>query len=195
MTGTGTSNGCISVINGIINGTGAVIGTAMKTTAEYSEDTSDTVIECGSDDTLARICVRRTLEHIGAPEVPYRLKIGSEIPPSCGLKSSSSCSNAVIKAVLDHHGKSMEPLDVVRLGVECSLEAGVTITGSFDDSCGCELGGFIMTDNYARRIISRIPVRRRPVIICVPDRIKTRIPRERYAERAADIEEAVSLCR
>lgn len=195
MTGIGESKGCVSVINGIICGTGAVIGIALKTVATYEEGVPETVIECGTDDRLARICVKRTLEHIGAPEVPYSLKVESEIPPSRGLKSSSSASNAIIKAVLAEHGRTADPMEVVRLGVECSLEAGVTVTGSFDDSCGCELGGFIMTDNYERRIVSRIPVRPRPVIICVPEQEKVRVPRERYAERASDIKEAIDLCK
>ena len=200
MTGRGVSHGCISVMNGIVSGTGAVIGIALRTEAMYSEEGKTQRVEIrsteGTDDTLARICVRRTLERIGAdPDAGYVLTIDSEIPPSRGLKSSSSVCNAAVSAVLAHHGFAMDTLDMIKLGVECAKEAGVTVTGSFDDACGCELGGFIVTDNYRNEILRREPFGKCEVILCIPDHIKIRIPKERYNAVSSEMEEIKEVCR
>jgi len=197
LSGTGTSYGCISVINGIVNGTGAVIGIALRTVASYSEGgtAKDVIIEGeATDDRLARICVARTLERIGAPDTGYQLRISSEIPPSRGLKSSSSVCNAVIKAVLCEHGEDMNTLDLIKLGVECAKEAGVTVTGSFDDACGCEIGGFVMTYNYENRILEQRSVRKDAVVLCIPDHVKNKVPKAEYEKRAAEIEQAIRMC-
>lgn len=199
MTGYGISHGCVSVINGIVTGTGAVIGIALETSAEYSEmgiEQAVYIVGEDTDDNLARICVRRTLEALRInPSVPYMLTIKSEIPPSRGLKSSSSVCNAIIRAVLDEHHESMETMDIIKLGVECAKEAKVTITGSFDDACGCELDGFIMTENYRNEIVRHEPFPVMDVVICVPDYVKKGVPREAYELRAPQMEEIKEVCR
>ncbi len=197
MTGTGVSHGCISVINGIVNGTGAVIGIALETVATYTEggDSRKVIIEGEkTGDRLAKLCVKRTLEHLGAADCNYTLTIRSQIPPSRGLKSSSSVCNAVIKAVLDKHGADMNTLDMIKLGVECAKEAGVTVTGSFDDACGCEIGGFVMTYNYENRILEQRPVRKDAVVLCIPGHVKRKVPKEEYQARSRIIEQAIALC-
>lgn len=69
MTGKGESHGCISVMNGIVSGTGAVIGIALRTRASYDEGGKTQDVRIGgsesTDDRLARICVGRTLDAIG----------------------------------------------------------------------------------------------------------------------------------
>ncbi len=198
LTGIGTSHGCISVINGIVNGTGAVLGIALETVAEYTEggDSQNVIIEgCQTDDSLARICVREAMLQMRLQPCGYTLRIRSEIPPSRGLKSSSSVCNAVIKAVFDEHKYNIPVLDTIRIGVRCAVEAGVTVTGSFDDACGCEMGGFIMTSNYENRILERKSVLPLPVILCIPDHIKRKVPRSAYEARADDIKVAIGLCK
>ena len=194
MSGIGESHGCISIINGIVNGRAAVLGINLLTEASYSEiGTEQYVKVIGSedtDDTLVRICVRRTLEKIGAdPSAGYQVRIKSQIPPSRGLKSSSSVCNAVIKAVLDAHSYDMDIMDIIRLGVECAKEAKVTVTGSFDDACGCELGGLIFTENYSTTLIRRVPADGYDAILCIPEYTKERVPRERYEAVSGQMEE------
>ena len=46
----------------------------------------------------------------------------------------------------------------------------VTITGAFDDACGCHLGGLVVTDNSRREIVSRKGMERYDVIVCSPER-------------------------
>ncbi|MBP5395100.1 MAG: shikimate kinase [Candidatus Methanomethylophilaceae archaeon] len=158
MTGIGVSYGAISVLNAIPCGIGSTIGVDLRTEAVF-EPADRTVIELvgrpGMSTLLAETCVRRTLERIGEKELQYHLTITTDIPPSRGLKSSSSVCNAVICAVLDHFKTEMGNLDVIRLGVECAKECGVTITGAFDDACGCHLGGLVITDNTECSLLRR----------------------------------------
>lgn len=149
----------------------------------------------GMDDLLVRTCVSRTLESIGRELPGYRLRVRTEIPPSMGLKSSSSVCNAVIAAVLDHFDVSMDPLEAIRLGVGCARECKVTITGAFDDACGCGLGGLVVTDNSKDELVLRKEVPRYDVVVCIPDRSipKSKVPVERYRELEDEYRRMVPL--
>ena len=188
MKGRGTSYGAVSVMNAIPCGIGSTIGIGLRTEASF-EDCDERKITLTDrpelSPVLAEICVRRAREAIGQNiDEGYHLEIGTEIPPSMGLKSSSSVCNAVISAVLDAYGERMEPLDIIRLGVECAKECKVTITGAFDDACGCGLGGLVVTDNSRNELILRKEIPEYDVIICIPDRMipKSKVPVERYRE-------------
>jgi 3-phosphoshikimate 1-carboxyvinyltransferase len=185
MTGHGVSYGAVSVMNAIPCGIGSTIGIGLRTEAEFdsAEQTDITLIDRpGMDTRLARTCVERTLEWIGRKMPGYVLTIESEIPPSMGLKSSSSVCNAVIESVLDYFGIVKDPVDVVKLGVECAKECKVTITGAFDDACGCHLGGLVITDNGRNELLSRTSIEDYDVVISVPDREipKSKVPVESY---------------
>ena len=188
MKGEGTSFGAISVMNAIPCGIGSTIGVGLKTDVLFEDGDKKEVIivdRPGMSPALAETCVRRAREAIGQDVDPgYRLEIRTEIPPSMGLKSSSSVCNAVISAVLNAYGERMEPLDIIRLGVECAKECKVTITGAFDDACGCGLGGLVVTDNSRNELILRKEIPEYDVIICIPDRMipKSKVPVERYRE-------------
>ncbi len=200
MRGEGTSYGAISVINAIPCGTGATIGVKLETKAYYEEGGDDKIIEIlnfkNMKTSMARICVKKTLEKIKADRsVPYKLTIDSKIPPSRGLKSSSSVCNAIISAVLDYHGKSMKPLDIVKLGVECAKEAGVTITGSFDDACGCHLGGLVITDNTMDKLLSHTSVPEYDVVMLIPNKTieKKSITVNNYRARSEEFRQAIEI--
>ena len=187
MKGEGTSYGAVSVMNAIPCGIGATIGIGLKTIATFTEaDTQivELIDRPDMDQTLVRTCVKRTRETIGRPDDGYRLEVRTEIPPSIGLKSSSSVCNAVISAVLDAYGERMDTLDIIKLGVECAKGCKVTITGAFDDACGCGLGGLVVTDNSKNELLLRKEIPEYDVIICIPDRQipKNKVPVERYRE-------------
>ncbi len=193
MSGIGESHGCISVLNGIVDGTGAVIGIDLLTEAAYDERGTEQfvrVIGEETDDSLAKICVRRSLERIGRnPNVDYQLTIKSQIPPSRGLKSSSSVCNAIVKAIMDAYHVDMDIMEIIRLGVECAKEAKVTVTGSFDDACGCELGGFLVTRNYENKIVKKESFGKYDVVICSPEYTKRKVPKEAYQAVAPQMRE------
>jgi shikimate kinase len=196
MTGTGISHGAVSVMNAIPCGIGSTIGIGLRTEARF-EPSGRIEIELadrsGMDDSLARACVSRALESIGESVEGYRLTVSTQIPPSMGLKSSSSVCNAVIAAVLDEFGAEMDPLDAIRLGVECAKECGVTITGAFDDACGCGLGGLVVTDNSKNELLRRLEIPEYDVVVCLPDRTipKSKVPVERYRELREEYESLV----
>ena len=188
MKGRGSSYGAVSVMNAIPCGIGSTIGIELRTEAVF-EDSDDRKVSSidrpGMDAVLAETCIRRTREAIGQDiDGGYRLEIRTDIPPSMGLKSSSSVCNAVVSAVLDAYGERMEPLEIIKLGVECAKECKVTITGAFDDACGCGLGGLVITDNTKNELLLRKGIPVYDVVICIPDRTipKSKVPVERYRE-------------
>jgi len=193
------SHGAITVVNAIPCGMGATVGVDLTTEAEFkvrgSERSVTIMNDRDEDTTMARICVKRTFEHFGLNEPEgWSLSVDSQIPVSRGLKSSSSACNAIISSVSGHvheeYGKGFRgtegTMEMIRLGVRCAREANVTVTGSFDDACGCHLGGLIVTDNSNDTIISRSEVGENDVILFVP-RTKIRKPlldRNRFRELA-----------
>ncbi len=74
-----------------------------------------------------------------------------------GLKSSSAAANATVLATLDALGAADEVSreDACRIGVQAARDAGVTVTGAFDDASASMLGGVTVTDNTADELLAR----------------------------------------
>ena len=181
-------------------GIGATIGVDLNTTATFEETDgrrSVTIVNDASEDkNMARICVSRAYEYANMDESDgWNLVTDSEIPVSRGLKSSSCACNAILRAVFSTIGVEIDPVDLIRLGVECAREAKVTVTGSFDDACGCGLGGLVMTDNRRDEILARSDIGDYDVVIHVP-RFKIRktgLPLDRLQAVAPRIQEAIDI--
>lgn len=172
--GKGISWGAISVINAMPCNIGAVIGTELTTRSEFISGGSNRTVEIMNDRSeptlLAELCVSAAYIKAGVEEPGgWSLKTVSEIPPSRGLKSSSSAANSIISAVFDEIGYSIDSLSIIKLGVKCAKEAGVTRTGSFDDACGCHFGGFVITNNAENEIIRAEDFPIYDVVIHIPD--------------------------
>ncbi len=200
MTGRGSSHGSITVINAMPCGIGATIGVGLETSAVFECGGSERVVRINSDTgentEMARICVRRAYEHAGLEEPEgWTLDTDSQIPVSRGLKSSSCACNAILRAVFSELGVEMDQVDLIRLGVGCAREAKVTVTGSFDDACGCGLGGLVMTDNGKDEIIAMSDVDDLDVIVHVPAfKIrKTGLPLDRLHQVAPEIRKAIDI--
>ncbi|MBQ8179000.1 MAG: shikimate kinase [Candidatus Methanomethylophilaceae archaeon] len=173
MRGRGESHGSITVINAMPCGIGATIGVDLTTSAVFREGGDSHTVRILNDPSentsMAEICVRRAYEYAGLEEPRgWDLSTESQIPVSRGLKSSSTACNAILRAVFSHIGTDVDPVGLIRLGVGCAREAGVTVTGAFDDACGCGLGGFVMTDNSRDEILHRGDVDDLDVLIHVP---------------------------
>lgn len=156
--GIGISWGAISVINAMPCGIGAVIGTELTTRSEFIPDGRGRTVEIMNDSSeptlLAELCVSAAYLKADFDEPEgWHLRTMSEIPPSRGLKSSSSAANSILSAVFDELGYSVDSLTMIKLGVDCAKRAGVTKTGSFDDACGCHFGGFTITNNTDNEVI------------------------------------------
>ncbi len=152
-----TVHGAISILNAVANGKGSALGISLKVNAKVSL-TDSNGISCESkgelkDDNLVRAVVDRTIPKDLLEKHGVKVSVDSEIPVGYGLKSSSAVSNAVALACLKLAKERFADLDAINSAVDASLDANVTITGAFDDACASYFGGFVVTDNYARKII------------------------------------------
>lgn len=196
MTGRGISHGAISVMNAIPCGIGSTIGIDIRTEAIF-EPANSTIIELidrpNLSTDLVRTCVRRAFEAMDTAPEKYELTVECGVPPSMGLKSSSTVCNAVISAVFDNYGARMDPLDIIKLGTECAKECGVTITGALDDACGCLFGGLVITDNSKNELILNKKIPGYDVVICLPKRsiLKSKVPVDRYRELSEEYQRLV----
>ncbi|MDR1404862.1 MAG: shikimate kinase [Candidatus Methanoplasma sp.] len=195
MIGKGISHGAISVVNAMPCGIGSTIGVSLKTASKFENEAENKTVIISNDPSenpkMAEICVSEAYRRMGLPEPDgWRLDISSEIPISRGLKSSSSACNAIISSVLNSEGFDMDVIDRIRLGVDCARKAGVTVTGSFDDACGCELGGLVITDNRHDTLLYKRDIGDFDVVIHIPaEKIrKTGLPLERLRSLSAESE-------
>ncbi len=163
--------GAGTVINAISTWKGAAFGIELKTEAEVVLTGSNKIqgyMEEGGDTTLIERAVELTLSRFGSRD-GAKVATKSEIPIASGLKSSSAAANAAVLATLDALGEKLEPIEAVKIGVQAALDAKVTITGAFDDACASMLGGFVITDNKKKELLSRIE-RDSGVLILAPEK-------------------------
>ena len=90
------------------------------------------------------------------------LKTISTLPVASGLSSSSATSNAVVMATLEALFREglvemdkLGPMEILKMGIDASLEAGVTITGAMDDASASFFGGLSITNNPAGQSIRK----------------------------------------
>ena len=78
--------------------------------------------------------------------------VASKVPPRQGLKSSAAVSIAALRALSDSMEMEIELKDLVLMSAQAQLEAGVSITGSIDDSWACATKGWKLIDINAETI-------------------------------------------
>ena len=163
MKGHAIVHGAVSIVNAISTGKGAALGVSLETSAEVNlEPTSkkrtfNFSSNISKDSVLAEATVNEVLSKYEEGEFEVTVSTKSEIPEGKGLKSSSAASNAIALATLSALHKKIRDVNIVKLGVNASLKAGVTITGAFDDACASFFGGFVVTDNLAQTIAKKEP--------------------------------------
>jgi shikimate kinase len=154
-----TMHGAVSIVNAIASGKGSALGISLKVNVDLSISSGKGIyLDSKQGERLIRILITRTLPKAVLSENAIRIKISSEIPVGFGLKSSSAVSNAVALAcqkLLDDDG--IDDIKILNQAADSSIEAGVSLTGAFDDSAACYFGGFVVTDNLSRKLISREP--------------------------------------
>ncbi|BAZ98842.1 Homoserine kinase [Methanothermobacter sp. EMTCatA1] len=170
------SPGSATVINAIATGRGSAFGIGLRVEAEA--ELIDSGVECisreGADTSLMELCTRLVIEHYGV-DAGVRVVTSSDLPVASGLSSSSAASNATVMAVSsllsDEFGlQPMEDSEMLNMAVDASLQAGVSVTGAYDDASASFYGGLTVTDNMERRIILREPMENQKVLIYMPDR-------------------------
>ncbi len=158
------AHGAATIVNAIALGKGAAFGVDLWTKAEVklTDDPHVFKAEITSDPkentaliekTVLRVLQRFSLDNsFGA-----KVKTWSNIPIAKGLKSSSAAANAVALAATAALGKTLDDLEIVKLGVDAAFDAKVTVTGAFDDACASYFGGVVITDNLNREIVKQLP--------------------------------------
>lgn len=172
------SPGSATIINAIATGFGSAFGIGLdiecvaKTTSEGIACTNDV----GADNALMEICVEKVFNHfnIDKNEFGIDLKTKSNLPMASGLSSSSASSNAVVKVVSsivseEFNLRPLEDLEVINMAIDASLDAGVTITGSFDDATASYFGGVVVTDNRNREFIIKEEMDEYPILVYMPN--------------------------
>jgi len=176
-TGRAVAYGAITVINAISCGLGAALGVELKTEAYVKLTDRPGRIEGkilsdpGESTILIEKAVNKVLEYFGLQdEYGAYVETRSNIPIARGLKSSSVAANAIVLAVLDALGEKIDDMTILNLGVDAAIDAGVTITGAFDDASASYFGGLTITDNRKREILKHIrDIKQYPVLIHVPE--------------------------
>ena len=174
MTGKATAiaHGAATIVNAMALGKGAAFGVDLWTKAEVKLTDEPHVIqaEITSDPkentalmekTAARVLQRFSLDNsFGA-----KVKTWSNIPIAKGLKSSSTAANAVAIAMVAALDKTLDDLEIIKLGVDAAFDAQVTVTGAFDDACASYFGGAVITDNFKREIVKQFPLTEDSVVL------------------------------
>ena len=169
-----TEHGAVTFVSGIGGEPGVVMGVALETTARLRRgDGGISVRSAGEeevDSSLVAVCMDYARD-IGLVEGSVGVEVRSQIPPSRGMKSSSSVSLAVLGAAFRLAGRGFSDSALLRLSAELSVRAGVSITGAYDDAAAWHLGGVVYASNGGMRIIRRAAVREGyNVLFCVPAR-------------------------
>jgi shikimate kinase len=167
--GTATALGAATVLNAVANWKGSAFGVDLKTSAEVVLDDSPRVKGDvpGIDDHLIVRSVERVLQRFGV-DAGGVVRTKSEIPLARGLKSSSAAANAAVLATLDALGEDLDPAEATRIGVAAAKDAGVTITGAFDDASASMLGGVVVTENREMKLLKREELESK-VLLLVPE--------------------------
>ncbi len=153
-----TVHGAISIVSAIASGKGAALGITPKVEV-IMESIPGSGISIKSDSrSLSSRLITRTIEKIVSKkqlsETKLNLLLNSEIPTGYGLKSSSAISSVVALAAAKLFKQKIDDSKILLAGVNASIETKVSLTGAYDDACACYYGGFMVTDNYKRKIIS-----------------------------------------
>jgi len=185
MDGHAAAPGAGTVLNALATGRGSAFALDFDTSAHVDLDDSGEVVgeidgQPDADTELIERCVSLTLERWGddpaAAELPQpvggTVRTESDVPTAAGLKSSSAAANATVLATVDALGLAgiVDPEAACRVGVQAAREAGVTVTGAFDDASASMLGGLTVTDNTADELLAREEVAWDALVWTPPER-------------------------
>ena len=149
-----------TVLNALANGYGSAFAIDAYTEATVELDGSGEVTgevagAPEADTRLVERCVERVTARFGDGEGGH-VRTESEVPMAAGLKSSSAAANAAVLATLSALSvEDVDREDACRIGVEAARDAGVTVTGAFDDASASMLGGVTVTDNTDDELLRR----------------------------------------
>lgn len=172
------SPGSATIINAIATDYGSAFGIDLdiKCIAKTTNNSITCLNDVGADNSLIRICAKKVFNYYNIDEndLGIDLKTKSNLPMASGLSSSSASSNAIVSVVSkiiseEFNLKPLNDMEIINLAIDASLEAKVTITGSFDDATASYFGGVVVTNNKSREFIIREKMDEYPILIYMPN--------------------------
>lgn len=182
--GHGHSHGAITILNATATGIGCSLAVDLGLEAVWARRP----VQAGTEVATGSGQAGRSFEVDGAPDdrvvravanlidpaCGAKVSIRCDVPPSRGLKTSSMAAGALVEACRRARGEQPQPLAVAREAVLASRDAGVTLTGAFDDQCAVTMGGCHLTDNGAQRVLASVAVQPWWVALWVPEAMITK---------------------
>ena len=150
-------HGAVSIVNAIATGKGATLGISLNVESIIESTQGNGIVfenkESNLSSRLIKSVIGKAVPKNDLEKSKLRISLKSEIPSGYGLKSSSAISTVISLACAKLFREEINDLEVLRHGVEASLESKVSITGAFDDACACYFGGFVVTDNHNMKLV------------------------------------------
>ena len=143
--GLGTSNGGCSLLHAAGLGYGASLALDLPVKVRLLDKQPKREL-LDPDDLLGNVMTAWSNAGHPVPEGDLFWSVNSKIPPRQGLKSSSAVSVAAIKALCEANEIQLDNAQIVDLAAAAQLAAGVSITGSYDDSWAALEGGWKLVD-------------------------------------------------
>lgn len=170
--------GSATIINAIATGFGSAFGIGLN--IQCGAKSIDSGIKCyndvGASTDLMDLCVNKVFERYSVDKDDFGLEIKTEstLPMASGLSSSSASSNAIVaissKIISEEFNLfPLTDLEIINLAIDASIEAGVTITGSFDDATASYFGGVVVTDNKNREFIIKEKMDDYKILVYMPN--------------------------
>ncbi|MGC8581100.1 MAG: shikimate kinase [Thermoplasmata archaeon] len=189
----GGSHSAISIVNGISTRKGAAIAISLYAKVYTEYNVSDyTIINFRTNQQANTLLIQKVVEKIvkinNWKGIHTNIFVDSQIPVSVGLKSSSAVAIALFRSF------SYTKDDMLELVSMSNIEAGISITGAYDDAASCYYNGITVSDNENNVVIENIPCETWYVLICIPEYTiqKSNIDRNQYALHKEEFEEALS---
>ena len=199
--GTGQAHGACSLLHAAGTGYGASIALDLPIIVKALDRPSKRQLE-DSDDVLPAVVDAWVSNGLALPEGleanDIHWAVASKIPKNRGLKSSAALSVAGIKALCEATNTDLSDFEIVSLSSQAQMNAGVSITGSIDDSWACLTKGWRLINANAEDIESGV-VMSGPgpnpddwiVLIAARDERKARPELENFAPLFQEFEKAL----
>ncbi len=150
-------HGAVSIVNAIATGKGATLGISLNVESIIEATQGSGIVFENKESDLSSRLIRSVIEKAvpknELEKSKLRISLKSEIPSGYGLKSSSAISSVISLACAKLFRPQINDFEVLRHGVQASIESKVSITGAYDDACACYFGGFVVTDNHNLKIV------------------------------------------
>ena len=199
--GTGQAHGACSLLHAAGTGYGASIALDLPIIVKALDRPSKRQLE-DSDGVLPAVVDAWVSNGLALPEGleanDIHWAVASKIPQNRGLKSSAALSVAGIKALCEATNTDLSDFEIVSLSSQAQMNAGVSITGSIDDSWACLTKGWKLINANAEDIESGV-VMSGPgpnpddwiVLIAARDERKSRPELENFAPLFQEFEKAL----